>query len=58
MKLPGLPWATLLAGGYILAGVLVGVFLDVRLGYCGIFLALLCAALGVHLLLKRPGDGH
>jgi hypothetical protein len=58
MKLPGLPWPTLSAGGLILAAVLVGVFLDIHYAGCGAMMALLSVASAVYLMLRGAGNGH
>jgi hypothetical protein len=58
MKLPGLPWPTLSAGGLILAAVLVGVFLGIHFAGCGAMVALLCVASAAYLVLRGAGNRH
>jgi hypothetical protein len=58
MKLPGLPWPTLSAGGLILAAVLVGVFLDIHYAGCGAMVALLFVAFAAYVVLRGAGNRH
>jgi hypothetical protein len=58
MTLPGLPWPTLLAGGLVLAAVLVGAFLDIHYAGCGAMLAIAGVAFAAYLVLRGTGNRH